>query len=156
MPNKCPVIVDTGASCGITPFALDFIGPLQPSILFIHRLNRKLEVKGFGMAKRAVKDAKTGSVVTIIAPAYHVQSAEIRLLSPQQYFQHAGGGTLVLEKDSCNLTMVSGQQIEIHFFADNLPAFPPHTTVDVMANVASALDAVPDVLFPKNVNLSHP
>eukprot|EP00957_Ditylum_brightwellii_P157571 11993422-Ditylum_brightwellii.AAC.1 len=29
-PNKCPVIVDMGASCGITLFASNFIGLLQP------------------------------------------------------------------------------------------------------------------------------
>eukprot|EP00957_Ditylum_brightwellii_P055875 4233629-Ditylum_brightwellii.AAC.1 len=34
-----PVVVDTGASCGLTPFDSDVVGPLQPSILFIHDIN---------------------------------------------------------------------------------------------------------------------
>eukprot|EP00957_Ditylum_brightwellii_P082522 6273776-Ditylum_brightwellii.AAC.1 len=75
------------------------------------------------MAKWTVKDAKTEEVATIIALAYHVPSAEIRLLIPQQYFQHAGGSTFVEDKDSCNFTTASGLQIQILFFSNNLPAF---------------------------------
>eukprot|EP00957_Ditylum_brightwellii_P083539 6349950-Ditylum_brightwellii.AAC.1 len=78
------------ASCGITPFASNFVGPLQSTIPFIHGLKGKAEVKGFGIAAWSIKDDATGNIVTLLAPAYHVPSAEIRLLSPQQYFQHSG------------------------------------------------------------------
>jgi hypothetical protein len=150
------VVADTQASCGIMPFTSDFVGPLQLTIPFIHGLNGKAEVKGFGMAKWSVKDDATGNATNLLAPAYHVPLAKIRLSSPQQYFQHAGGGSLYADKDMCCITTATGAMLIIPFFSNNMPSFHLHAPVGMMANVASALDNDAKLLSPDNMNLSAP
>eukprot|EP00957_Ditylum_brightwellii_P206652 15349389-Ditylum_brightwellii.AAC.1 len=154
--TQCPVIADTRASCGITPFATDFVDPLQPTIPFIYGMNVKAEVKGFGIAKWSVKDDTTGNVVTLLAPVYHVPLAEVRLLSQQQCFQHSSSGSLFADKDTCHLTTASGATIVIPYFTNNLPSFSPHTPVNMMVNVLSALNDDSKLLLLDNTNMSAP
>eukprot|EP00957_Ditylum_brightwellii_P113964 8688137-Ditylum_brightwellii.AAC.1 len=48
----------------------------------------------------------------LLAPAYHAPDTKICLLSPQQYFQHAGVGSLYVEKDHCTLTTVKNNSVK--------------------------------------------
>eukprot|EP00957_Ditylum_brightwellii_P038482 2908406-Ditylum_brightwellii.AAC.3 len=114
------------------------------------------KVKGFSITKWSVEGNTTGNIITLLAPVYHVPSTEVRLLSPQQYFQHSGAGSLSADKDTCRLTIASGTTVAIPYFANNLPSFQPHGLVDMMAKVSSALNNNSDLLLPDNTNLSAP
>eukprot|EP00957_Ditylum_brightwellii_P108927 8309731-Ditylum_brightwellii.AAC.1 len=141
------------------PPGLDLHKPTQhqqPTIPLIHGLNGKPEVKRFGIAKWPIKDDATGNIVALLAPAYHVPSAEVCLLSPQQYFQHSGGRSLYADKDTCCITTTTGATVNIPYVSNNLSSVHLHTPVDMMANVAPALDNDTDLLSPDNTNLSAP
>eukprot|EP00957_Ditylum_brightwellii_P139173 10607717-Ditylum_brightwellii.AAC.1 len=69
--SKPPAIVDTGASGGLTPYASDFVGPLQPTIPFIHGINGKVAAKGYGIACYVIQDPDTCKTITLLALAYH-------------------------------------------------------------------------------------
>eukprot|EP00957_Ditylum_brightwellii_P151988 11573717-Ditylum_brightwellii.AAC.1 len=43
--GKPLVIIGTGPSGGLTPYVSDFVGPIQPTIPFIHGINGKVAIK---------------------------------------------------------------------------------------------------------------
>ena len=90
-----PVVIDSGASRSLTPNLSDFVGPLREcSVDTLKGLGGKSLVVGVGTVEWTIRDlyGKTGKVRT---EAYYVPSAEIRLFSPQTYFQELerSGGT---------------------------------------------------------------
>ncbi len=83
-------IVDTGSVC-ITPHCSDFI-TYQPSSMKIKDLSSINRVKGEGILWSKVEDSK-GNIVVLDLQGYHVESAEMRLLSPQVLLATYGGET---------------------------------------------------------------
>jgi hypothetical protein len=82
LPDE-PLIVDTGASVCITPHLSDFIpGTYQPSTLVVKDLSGLNKVAGEGTIAWSVIDAH-GNPLTIKVPGVHIDSAKVRLLSPQ-------------------------------------------------------------------------
>jgi hypothetical protein len=83
--RKVEVILDTGASLGISPHDGDFLEPLKPPRrhMFIGSMTNGLEVTGIGKLVNTFT-ANDGSEVTLISDGYLVPNANARLCSPQR------------------------------------------------------------------------
>ena len=78
-----PLIVDSGASVCITPHRRDFKpGTYASSKMKIRDLSGVNKVHGEGIIQWPVKDSNNNTVL-IEVPGFHLDSAEVRLLSPQ-------------------------------------------------------------------------
>jgi hypothetical protein len=88
------LVWDTGASFGLTPFRDDFID-YQPCSLPVKDISKMNYVIGVGTVMYKFQ-AENGDVLYVPGIAYHLPSAEIRLLSPQSYHQRYGGKSEVL------------------------------------------------------------
>jgi hypothetical protein len=84
-PDKIPLIMDTGASCCISPCKDDFI-EYRPSSVRITDLSNTNRVAGEGLLRWKVLDAD-GKTHVIDIKGYHVPNASVRLLSPQCLLQ---------------------------------------------------------------------
>ena len=92
--SHMPVIFDTGASIGLTPFRSDFIDYQVLDNVTVKDIARQNKVLGVGtvMWKFATR---LGQEVFLPIVCYHVEHASIRLMSPQLYFKgHGGRGTI--------------------------------------------------------------
>ena len=97
-----PLVFDSGASISITPIKADFIEPLQPSpITSIRNLTGSTDIQYCGKVRWTVtnSDAKP---VDIETTALFLPEAEVRLFSPQQYFDEHDRGVFYMDrKGSC-------------------------------------------------------
>lgn len=92
--SNLPLIVDTGASCCVTPRRDDFIsGTYRPSNVKIKDLSGANKVAGRGMIRWTVCDA-SGKAFDIEIEGYHVPQASVRLLSPQCLYTKFGPKSL--------------------------------------------------------------
>ena len=82
-----PIVFDSGCSVSISPNKDDFIGLLgKPDCDAIKGVgNNSHPIEGFGLLEWRVYDMH-GQEFTITTYAYYVPSADIRLFSPQTYF----------------------------------------------------------------------
>jgi hypothetical protein len=86
-PDELPIVIDTGASCSITPMHSDFIGTIDPSdVPTLNNISGTTSVVGQGTIEWNIQDAK-GIVKPIQTTAYYVPQATIRLFSPQVYIK---------------------------------------------------------------------
>lgn len=85
-----PLIWDTGASIGLTPFRSDFIDYQLLENVTVKDIARKNKVLGVGTVlwKFYTREGRECFLPLI---CYHVEHASIRLMSPQQYFKSHGG-----------------------------------------------------------------
>ncbi|CAJ1963921.1 unnamed protein product [Cylindrotheca closterium] len=120
--SKTPMVIDTGASISITPHESDFISKVRPSPLkSINGLQGSCEVVGSGTVEWTVRDVY-GSVRRIRTTAYLVPSAQIRLFSPQCYFQEIkGAGSLLMNHRKVILTLADESELEFPFQSNNIP-----------------------------------
>jgi hypothetical protein len=90
MYREVPLIWDTGASIGLTPFRSDFIDYVKLENVSVKDIARQNKVLGVGtvMWKFVTRD---GRDIFLPLICYHVEHAEIRLMSPQQYHKSHGG-----------------------------------------------------------------
>ena len=90
-PNATPLIVDTGASCCITPHRHDFVeGSYTESEVKIKDLSGLNKVAGRGLIRWKIRD-RNGQVQTLEIDGFHVPNASVRLMSPQSVFKTLGG-----------------------------------------------------------------
>eukprot|EP00804_Cyclotella_cryptica_P010321 CCRYP_012254-RA/>CCRYP_012254-RA protein AED:0.10 eAED:0.03 QI:0/0/0/1/1/1/3/0/1268 len=116
-----PLIVDTGASCCITPCKDDFIS-YAPSAAKIRDLSGINTVAGEGLLCWHVLDQQ-GCEHAIELKGYHIPTASVRLLSPQAMFQSLGGhGEQDISKYSINLP--GGPILHAPYGNGNLPILP--------------------------------
>lgn len=80
-----PLVWDTGASQGLTPFINDFIH-YQPAHIPVKDISKTNYVMGIGTVLYKFR-ATNGDDVFLPTVAFHLPTAEIRLLSPQSYHQ---------------------------------------------------------------------
>ena len=120
--SKTPMVIDTGASVSITPHESDFISKVRPSKLkSINGLQGSCEVVGSGTVEWTIRDVY-GSVRRIRTTAYLVPAAQIRLFSPQCYFQETkGAGSLFLNHRKVVLTLADQSELEFPFQSNNIP-----------------------------------
>jgi hypothetical protein len=97
-----PLIVDSGASVCITPCKDDFKpGSYRHSKMKVRDLSSENTVDGEGIVQWPVKD-KNGNTHVIELPGLHIESAGVRLLSPQVLNQrHQVAGKI--ERDGIHL-----------------------------------------------------
>lgn len=123
-PGTLPLIIDTGASCCVSPTKDDFIpGTYRDSQVKIKDLSGSNKVAGKGMLRWTVVD-NTGCTHDIEIEGYHVPQASVRLLSPQSLYKKFGGNGYQDEfKYVMHLTKFG---IELHapYGRANLPILP--------------------------------
>ena len=90
--KTCPLVWDTGASFGLTPFRGDFIDYTECSIT-INDIARSNQVIGVGTTLHKFKH--NGSYIFIPCLSYHLPTANIRLFSPQTYHTIYGGHSTI-------------------------------------------------------------
>jgi hypothetical protein len=76
-PDELPIVIDTRASCSITPMHSDFIGTIDPSdVPTLNNISGTTSVVGQGTIEWNIQDAK-GIVKPIQTTAYYVPQATI-------------------------------------------------------------------------------
>ena len=84
-----PLVYDTGASFGLTPFRADFID-YRPCNIPVKDITKVNKVKGVGTVMYKFV-ATNGDILFLPGLSYHLDTADIRLFSPQTYHQLYGG-----------------------------------------------------------------
>jgi hypothetical protein len=123
--GDAPLIIDTGASCCITPHKSDFIpSSYKSSQVQIKDLSGTNSVTGEGMLLWKVLD-RYGREVIIKIKGYHVPKASVRLLSPQSLFKAVGGhGSQDVEMYRCHLA--NGVELLAPLHVDDAEPRPVH------------------------------
>ncbi|KAL7478027.1 hypothetical protein ACHAW6_003813, partial [Cyclotella cf. meneghiniana] len=126
-PDGSPLIVDSGASCCISPHRDDFV-EYHPSSVRIKDLSGLNSVAGQGMVQWLVRDVN-GRECKLLLPGYHVPQASVRLLSPQSLFRAVGGeGHQTV--DRFRLSLANGITLDAPYGRANLPTLPLATSLD--------------------------
>ena len=92
MFKSCPLVWDTGASFGLTPFCQDFIDYTECSIP-VNDIARTNTVIGIGTTLHKFK--VDGEDIFMACLSYHLPSADVRLFSPQTHHTLYGGHSTV-------------------------------------------------------------
>ena len=115
---ECPLVWDTGASFGLTPFRADFIDYVECQIP-VNDIARTNMVIGIGTTLN--KFWIDGEAVYLPCLSYHLPSAEIRLFSPQTYHTLYGGHSAVFGDKVVKLIDNLKIEIAINGDAGNVP-----------------------------------
>jgi hypothetical protein len=116
--NEMPIVFDTGCSMSVSPLRQDFIGELEESPTdSLQGLKSKVKVVGIGRVIWTIFDLN-GITRTIKTRAYFIPEGNIRLFSPQTYFQENEKGSSKItargiEADGTVLTFPYNQQSNI-------------------------------------------
>ena len=118
-PNSTPVVVDSGATFATTPFMSDLIpGTIEKVNESVQNLTATSSITARGFGRWNVIDVN--GVPAIIEPYMQVvPDSEVRLMSPQDYFQGLNGGNYLLTKDGSWMTLPNGIKLEIPFHHSN-------------------------------------
>jgi hypothetical protein len=114
-----PLIVDSGASCCVTPRREDFISYSESSVR-IKDLSGVNKVAGEGLIEWTVVD-KHGKPCTITIKGYHVPKASVRLISPQCLCQAFKGTKGIQDHEIYVIKLIGGAVLEAPYGAANLP-----------------------------------
>ena len=133
MDREHPIVIDTGASCSVTPTLSDYVqNPTTPDTTKMEGLNgHTTEVVGVGPISWDIEDSN-GIRDSLNTTAYYVPSANIRLFSPQVYIaEQATHGNrnckLVLDVDGIALTLGNGNILNFPIQqGNNLPFMLTH------------------------------
>jgi hypothetical protein len=116
---KTPLIVDSGASCCISPHREDFV-TYHDSKVKIKDLSGVNKVSGEGMLEWKVLD-KFGCEHTISIKGYHIPRASVRLLSPQYLYQQCKGCHGNQDGDQYIIRLQDGTILQAPYGTANLP-----------------------------------
>jgi hypothetical protein len=121
-PSELPIVIDTGASCSITPVISDFNDKLEkPDIPGLNQLTGQATVVGQGNITWKVEDMY-GTKRDISTKAYYVPSASIRLFSPQVYIGNNSTAQLVLDRTGAKFRLKCGTDLRFPLNnSSNLP-----------------------------------
>jgi hypothetical protein len=109
--DSLPIVFDTGFSMSVTPLRQAFIGDLEPSPTeSLQGLKGKVKVVGVGRVSWTVFDLH-GITRTIKTRAYFIPDANIRLFSPQSYFQENKKGSGEITADGITLETLDGMDL---------------------------------------------
>jgi len=129
--KRLPLVWDTGASQGLTPFLNDFIHYVKCDIP-VNDISKVNRVIGIGTVMYKFR-ATTGEDVFLPGVAFHLPTAAIRLLSPQSYHQRWGGYSMVDGKEVLmNLWRPDDQPSHVLRF----PTSEQHSNVPTVVNVS--------------------
>lgn len=106
--DSLPIVIDSGASLSLSPNLDDFVETPKPCALSnLHGLSGTTEVLGIGTVEWTVIDL-FGVVKTIRCQAYYVPKANIRLFSPQRFFEEQNGGKCEITAERTTITLPNG------------------------------------------------
>ena len=127
-----PIVIDSGASCSLTPNKHDFIGDIRPATIHeLCGLSNTTKVLGVGTVEWTIRDV-FGAIRTLQTEAYYVPEATIRLFSPQTYFHEQQKGQLVLDHSSTMLSLADGSTLVFPYNSqNNLPLMLPSPSHNV-------------------------
>ena len=92
-----PIVFDTGCSFSVTPFIDDFVtGIRKTRVNDLAGIKETVMVHGVGWVEWCIRDV-FGKVAVIRTQAYYVPDANIRLHSPQTYFNENKAGRCILD-----------------------------------------------------------
>jgi hypothetical protein len=114
-----PLIVDSGASCCISPHCEDF-ATYSTSSVKIKDLSGINKVEGEGLITWHVLD-KFGRKCSINLCSYHVPTALVHLISPQCVFQTFRGSHESQDGEQYVLRLMNGSVLEAPYGSANLP-----------------------------------
>ena len=116
-----PLVFDTGASTGLTPFRSNFID-YRPSDVSIKAVASTGKVTGIGTVLRKFKSRCCDNVF-VPSVNFHMPAADIRLESPQNVIRALGGeGKAVLQNDTIEWHLPAGHIVDIPIYPHtNLP-----------------------------------
>jgi hypothetical protein len=114
-----PLIVDSGASCCISPHREDFVS-YQESTAKVKDLSGVTKVAGEGMISWKVLD-KFGREVDTQLHAYHMPLASVRLLSPQSLFKSIDGSDGYQNAKMYLIKLPNNMILEARYCKANLP-----------------------------------
>ena len=153
-----PIVIDSGASFSLTPFKSDFIGSLDESeVSSMNGIADKVKIEGVGMVEWHVRDV-FGQARPIRTMAYYVPQANIRLFSPQTYFQENQAGRLVIDHLCTSLVLADDSALVFPFQkCNNLPWMFLTEPEDpgISRSLMGALDTEKPVLDVLNVMDHH-
>jgi hypothetical protein len=121
--DDLPIVIDTGASCTITPSLSDFTSkPTKPDTATLGSLTTvQTKVTGQGPIEWDIEDVN-GVLKKLRTTSYYVPEATIRLFSPQTYFKANPKGSLTLNNEGIFLHMPCGTNLKFPIQAgSNLP-----------------------------------
>ena len=111
--SKCdvPVVFDTGCSFSVTPFKEDFVTNLETTkVRNLVGLKESVMIKGVGWVEWPIRDV-FGQRAVVRTQAYYVPEANIRLCSPQCYFQENETGHCYFDKAKLVFTTADGRDL---------------------------------------------
>ena len=111
--DELPIVIDTGASCTITPTLSDFTSmPTKPDTTTLGSLTTvQTKVTGQGPIEWDIEDVN-GVLKKLRTISYYVPQATIRLFSPQAYFKANPKGSLTLNIEGIFLHMPCGTNLK--------------------------------------------
>jgi hypothetical protein len=117
-----PIVFDTGASASCSPLREAFIGDLdKPEFDSLQGLKGKIKVVGTGIVEWTIFDMN-GVTRTIRTKALYVPGGNIRLLSPQTYFQEHMKGLAKVGATDLSWTLADGTILRFPYAGrSNLP-----------------------------------
>ena len=90
-PDEIALILDSGASCTISPSKDVFVGPIKPvRNCTISGIANGLEVLGTVIVEHRVKDDSANNVIIRITNVLYVLHCPVRLICPQQVANQTG------------------------------------------------------------------
>jgi hypothetical protein len=116
-----PIVIDSGASKGLSPIRSDFIQFRQLKSK-ITGIGAQSEIGGVGIVRWKIID-QHGKVDIIETEAYYVPSAHIRLYSPQSHFVRHKKGNMTLNWEETTLKLPNSSQ-SLSFPYDQYNALP--------------------------------
>ncbi len=124
--RNIPIVIDTGASVSLSPNKSDFIGPIEACTTSeLQGLSSTIKCEGMGWVDWTIRDLY-GVTRRLRTRAYYVPDAQIRLFSPQKYFQEHKAGSLLLTWQNSLLTLCDGTQMTFPYNSGNsLPLMLP-------------------------------
>jgi hypothetical protein len=129
--KRLPLVWDTGASQGLTPFLNDFIH-YEECRIQVNDISKVNHVIGIGTVMYKFR-ATNGEDVFLPGVAFHLPTAAIRLMSPQSHHQRWGGYSLVDGKEVLmNLWRPDNQPNHVLRF----PISEEHSNVPTLVNVS--------------------
>jgi hypothetical protein len=119
-----PLIMDTGASCCVSPCIDDFV-EFNESKVNITDLSSTSQVAGEGLIQWKVRDT-LGRCHTILIKGYYVPRASVRLLSPQCLLQLDKSGKAKISQDleRFRVHLGDGTLLDASYGRANLPILP--------------------------------
>ncbi|CAJ1961247.1 unnamed protein product [Cylindrotheca closterium] len=120
--GELPIVIDTGASFSLTPNLEDFVTkPIACGTKSLNGLSSITPVLGIGEVEWKIRDMH-GTIKSIRVSAYYVPDTNIRLLSPQSYFQEHGKGEVCFDSFQVKMTLPDGDTLFFPYQAgNNLP-----------------------------------